>query len=594
MSLGDSNSSNVTLNPDFKRKAIELKNAVKTEFDIHLSIDKLVLDEQYRQTVFAELKSLNNTTITQQIKSLENTSIYVEPAHLPINQSNQKERPQVVSNPEKNGSKLTIIALSLACLLFAFFVLIQTNIIQFNGYSNIQNEVQPSVEINVPQSVTEEEVIEIPIVEVPLIPAITLPVENAEMSMRLHGSNTVGEHLAPALLEGYLSELGVTEMVWVEGEVDVERQLQYILNNEVFAIELEAHGSSTAFKDLLTGEADLGMSSRQIKSQEVELLKAQYGNLGLAGSELIISLDGLATIINPQNPITQLTALQIAQIFSGEITNWQEVGGDDLPINIYARDTNSGTWDTFKNLVLKAHEKTLSPNAKRYESSSELSDLVANDKAGIGFIGLPYINNSKALSIAATDWSNPIYPTHFTVSTEDYPLARRLYMYVPSSSSEFIKGFTDFVVSKAGQDVVEKVGLVSQNIKLETPYKTKGAPKFYNDYTEVASRLSVNFRFESGSNKLDSKGQRDVLRLVDYMMENPGRRVVLMGFSDALGDDKKNMQLSIMRANVLEKELVARGINITAVEGLGSQLPIASNKNALGRSKNRRVEVWVF
>lgn len=586
----------LVLNPEFKSQLVALKAAVKKAFDIQLSIDKLVMDEQYRASVLDELLSLDNAEINESITQLQNTPVYLETAPVVNQAANANAQLQV--EKQKKSPVLLFSALAVICVLLVAVILLQSNIIQLNVGANApvaQVPVQqPVVVVQQPAPQVVQAPVATPTPAPAVVEKLTLPVENPEMVLRLHGSNTVGEHLAPALLEAFLADKGITETKWIQGDAEVERQLQYIKGDKAYAIELHAHGSSTAFKDLLAGSADMGMASRQIKDKEVEALKPQYGNLGLAGNELIIGLDGLATIVNPQNPISKLTTEQIAQVFSGEIKNWKDLGGEDLAINIYARDGNSGTWDTFKNLVLKVHQKKLSADAQRFESSSELSDLVAADKGGIGFIGLPYINNSKALSIAASQWSNPIYPTRFTVSTEDYPLARRLYMYAPSSSSAFVKEFANFTTSTAGQDVVEKIGLVSQNIKREKTYKIKGAPKAYNDYTEVASRLSVNFRFKSGSNQLDNKGQKDVLRLVEYMTKHQGRRIVLMGFSDALGEAKKNIKLSYMRANVLEKELMSYGLNVTAVEGFGSQLPIASNKTAMGRSKNRRVEVWVY
>lgn len=611
------------LNPDFKSKVVKLKALASSGFDIQLSLDKLVLDEQYRGTVFYELGSLGNEQIIQQIKSLQRTPVYIEVkasilkaselqtsensnklnslsntklnALLSAINLNIKSTMQGAKSANKHDNKAWLVIILLASIIFAFFVLLQINVLQITFSSSIPpltHSLTNTDNLLIENTVhTESATIAAQVIA---LPVLTLPLEKVQVSMRLHGSNTIGEHLAPALIEAYLRELGITEMMWLKGDSKVGRRLQYIYNNQAFVIELHAHGSSTAFKDLLNGEADLAMSSRKIKNKEVELLKAQYGNLSLVGNELIISLDGLATIVNVNNPLKQLTLLQLSQIFAGEVNNWKQLGGKDLAINIYARDSNSGTWDTFKNLVLVPQGKKLSAVAKRYRSSSELSHFVAQDEAGIGFIGLTYINNSKALSIAATEYSNPIYPTHFTVSTEDYPLARRLYLYAPSSSSQFIKGFTHFVTSSAGQSVVEEVGLVSQNINLEAIYHIKNAPQIYNDYSEIANRLSVNFRFLHDSSQLDNKGQQDLLRLVEYMKQNQGRRIVLMGFSDASEDVNESVELSIIRARALEQELESRGLNITAVEGFGSQLPIASNDTLIGRSKNRRVEVWIF
>ena len=605
------------LNPDFKNKVVKLKALASRYFDIQLSLDKLVLDEQYRQTVFEELSRLGNEQIVEQIKLLQKIDVYLEvkASILNIREQRTSAKPNKFNSVSNNKfnvlardihstkyfNKPSFMSFVLASIILVFFVLLQTNVLQVNVSSSMP-QVTKNAALNTPLMaavvVSKQNKTLITEAENGAIKgglaSLTLPVENAQVSMRLHGSNTIGEHLAPALIEAYLRGIGITKMTWLKGHSKVDRRLQYIYNNQAFTIELQAHGSGTAFKDLLNGKADLAMSSREIKNQEVALLKAQYGNLDLLGNELIIGLDGLAIIVNANNSLKQLSLLQLSQIFSGQVNNWKQLGGRDLAIKLYARDSHSGTWDTFNNLVLVAQGKTLSTNAKRYQSSSELSNLVAEDEAGIGFIGLSYINNTKALSIAATEYSNPTYPTHFTVSTEDYPLVRRLYLYVPSTSSQFIKNFTQFVTSSAGQSVVEEVGLVSQNIKLETIYHIENAPQTYIDYLEIASRLSVNFRFQRDSSQLDNKGQQDLLRVVEYMTQNQGRRIVLMGFSDAVEDVNKSVELSIMRVKVVARELESRGLNITALEGFGSQLPVASNDTLIGRSKNRRVEVWIF
>ncbi|MCP5078514.1 MAG: OmpA family protein, partial [Psychromonas sp.] len=444
------------------------------------------------------------------------------------------------------------------------------------------------------ETVAEQVIIAAVATPIPVKKQITLPSSERIVKLRLHGSNTVGENLAPALLEAYLRKQSITQMRWTQGGIAVERELQYIQNEQVYAIELHAHGSSTGFKDLLSEKTDLSMSSRKIKETEIEQLKPLMGDLSSASQEYIVGLDGLAIIVNINNPISSISNETLAKVFAGEINNWQQLGGPDLAINLYSRDENSGTWDTFNTLVLKANKKQLNEDSLRFESSSELSQLVSQDIGSIGFIGLPYVNNSKALAISATKESAVIYPTRFTISTEDYALSRRLYMYAPSSGNQMAQDFSQFVISKDGQNVVEQAGLVSQNIKLEDTYTVKNAPQIYNNYAEVASRLSVSFRFKSGSNEFDNKAKRDIKRLVDYLTKHNGRRIVLMGFSDSLGDAKKNQSLSLVRASKLEKELNAYGLDITAVEGFGAKLPIASNRSAMGRSKNRRVEVWVF
>lgn len=620
----------LNLNPVFKEQLGLLQAAAKSEYDIQISLDKMVHDKNYRETVLNELSELNNATLNKYIHILQRSDVFInttkqafsleslpslgeDTPHIKENASENKKAQGSENIDEKPFSFFALIAFCFAFLLI--FIAWQQGYLQLpinqQVPMNVQTEIAPSKQTEIPlkhepikasldtkvtkaspfaannESINTEEVTLTP-------PPLSLPSEKKQLALRLHGSNTVGESLAPALLEAYLKTQGVKEMLWIQGDKRVERELQYIHNNQVNSIQLHAHGSSTGFKDLFNGKADMAMSSRKIKEKERVALRPNNGDLGQASQEYIIGLDGLAIIINPNNPLNSLTNDLLAKVFSGEISNWSEMGGVDQAITIYARDQNSGTWDTFNNLVLKSHKKSLAKTAHRLESSTELSDKVASDPYAIGFIGLPYVKNSKALSIAESKNSIATYPTHFTVSTEDYPLARRLYLYTPVQSNEIAKQFSNFVVSHKGQEIVEKEGLVSQNIKLEKIFPLKNAPSIYNNYTDIAQRLSVNFRFQSNSNELDNKGKRDLPRLVDFMQKNRGRRIALMGFSDSLGDPIKNNKLSFSRAKVIEKELLARGVDVVAVEAFGEQMPIASNRDVLGRSKNRRVEVWFF
>lgn len=412
--------------------------------------------------------------------------------------------------------------------------------------------------------------------------------------IRLHGSNTVGEKLAPVLLEAFLTQQGGSEFSWQQQRSETERRVTYIDDGKTNTVQLHAHGSSTAFKDLLAGKADIGMSSRRISSDEVTQGMSKLGDLSKIGNEHIIALDGLAVIVNQNNTLKAISTEVLSKVFAGEITRWSQLGGADKPIVVLARDDNSGTFDTFNSLVLKKFDKTLTAKARRFESSTELSVAVAQDETAIGFIGLDFISYNKALAISEGADTAPIYPTRFTISTEDYALSRRLFLYTPTSASQTAKDFAQFAISEQGQALVEQTGLISQNIKVEKTFAIDDAPASYNRYIETGQRLSLNFRFNQGENDLDNKSKRDLERLIRFMEQNSGRRLVLMGFSDAVGAEETNTDLAMRRAKVIERELVSRGIPVMAVESYGEMLPIANNDTDTGRERNRRVEVWVI
>ncbi|MGB2130084.1 MAG: substrate-binding domain-containing protein [Marinobacterium sp.] len=414
---------------------------------------------------------------------------------------------------------------------------------------------------------------------------------------RLHGSNTIGESLAPELLKAYWARQGAQGIRVVQKDSDVEHDVLFSLPGEAALqrIELKAHGSSTGFKGLQSREAELAMASRRIKDKEKTRLAPIYGDLSSVRTEHIVGMDGLAIIVHPRNPVSSLNTAQLAQLFSGQVTNWKQLGGPDQAVSIYSRDENSGTWDSFRSMVLKKHGVELSKSARRYESSMELSDRVSQEPGAIGFIGLPYVLRAKALAIADEAGALPVFPTTFTISTEDYPLTRRLYMYEPMTLAlnSPAHRFISFVTSEEGQEIVRKTGFISQNIQRIQPVLSDALPQEYLDLTRGNSRLSLNFRFNSGTFELDNKAQRDLERVIRFFEQHPGQQVFLIGFSDSTGGAGHNRNLSLKRAQVVRDQLLSRGINVAEVHGLGALAPVASNATSTGRERNRRVEVWI-
>lgn len=415
----------------------------------------------------------------------------------------------------------------------------------------------------------------------------------SSLVLRLHGSNTIGSELAPALAELFLQKrTGATSVVrrrTAPDEVIVEARDE---GRAVETIEIFAHGSSTAFEDLGAARADVGMSSRRIRSDEVAKL-SQLGDLSSAASEHVVALDGIAVIVNPSNPVSSLTKSQIGNIFTGKVRLWSEIGGAELPIVVHARDDRSGTYDTFRHLVLG--DRRVVDGAARHEASDELSDAVAADPRGVGFIGLPYVRSAKAVMVR-DEGGAPLLPSRMTVSTEDYPLARRLYLYVPLGAPPVAHDFVDFAQSEDGQRVVQAAGFV--DLRPTCDPNAPRCPSCSREASEVlrgGCRLSMDFRFDHGSTQLDTRALTDLQRLV-ALLERPeflGRSVVLFGFSDATGSRADNMVLSQQRADIVASQLLARGLHVLLQRGLGPDMPVADDASEEGRERNRRVEVWL-
>lgn len=426
----------------------------------------------------------------------------------------------------------------------------------------------------------------------PLSYADTLPETH---TLTIHGSNTIGAKLAPALISGYLQSLGAKNIRQQEsGENESQITATFAPNAGNNAnkavINIAAHGSGTGFKGLKSGTADIAAASRPAKQKEVDSL-SQMTELNSLGSEHIVGIDGLAIIIHPKNPINQLDVEQIAAIFSGQITNWSELGGAFGEINLYARDNKSGTWDSFKRMVLG--KRPLDSRALRFESNDQLSDKVSNDRRGIGFVGLPSVRDSKLIAVSDGD-GKALTPNQLTISTEDYALSRRLYFYTDDDpKNEHVKPFIQYLQSKEGQKIVADNGFISQNIEVVKPTNFSNLPSGFQKIAGDGQRLTVNFRFKKGSAKLDNRAMRDIQRLVDFSNNNPDKKIVLIGFGDPKKSQERSLLLSKLRAMAVRRELVRLGVYPKYNYGYGEELPVASNEREAGRVKNRRVEVWL-
>lgn len=419
-----------------------------------------------------------------------------------------------------------------------------------------------------------------------------LPADTSGRLFSVQGSNTVGASLMKNLLMGYLEAKGATGVAVANLAQDNEYRVSGAVQGRHVYVDVGAHGSSTGFRAVSEGQAELVMSSRAIKAEEVKQL-ASYGDMLDFTAEYVIAIDGLAVIVNRSNPLTQLSLEQIAGVFSGQITNWQQLGGADLAITLYARDENSGTWETFESLVL-GKQYTLSGKARRFESNDQLSDLVASDAGGIGFVGLASVRDARALRVF-DEGTTPLLPEHVSVATEDYSLSRRLFLYTPPNlKTAIIDDFVAFVQSDSGQQQVDKTGFISQALMAIAPEKVRQGPLDYLQATAGAERLSVNFRFAEGSAVLDNKAQQDIRRMVAYMAreENRGSQVTLIGFGDEQQTESRALVLSKLRAVTVKIALHKAGISTRPVEGFGAFMPVASNDGA-EKIKNRRVELWV-
>jgi phosphate transport system substrate-binding protein len=221
------------------------------------------------------------------------------------------------------------------------------------------------------------------------------------------------------------------------------------------SIMVTGGGSGVGLAALQNGTTDIAQSSRKMKLDE----KMKLQDAGKIFTETIIAYDALAVIVNPSNKINQLTREQLESIYTGKVTNWKDVGGDDMPIVLYSRESSSGTFEFFKEHVL--NKKNFATSAMLMPATGAIVQSVSQTKGAIGYIGLAYIETTiKPLKVSYDKGVTYVVPNVDNAMNKTYPITRPLYYYYLNTTEKAIKPFVDFILSTEGQQIVKEVGYV--------------------------------------------------------------------------------------------------------------------------------------
>jgi phosphate transport system substrate-binding protein len=434
----------------------------------------------------------------------------------------------------------------------------------------------------------------------------------------VHGSTAVGWDLMPALIRAYAARTGgSTSTLAGSNPLEEVHRLLDANGRESVLFDLKRYGTGTAFDALEDGSAQIGVASRPVNDDEAaRLARAGTPNIRSPQHEHILGLDGLVIIVAQDNPAVSLSIDNIAKVFSGQVTDWSQVGLPPGRINIYSASRKSGTFATFDALVLQPRKLAMAQSARLLLSTAEVADAVAADPSGIGVTSFAYVRDAKGLNVEAS-CGLITRPSVFTVKTEEYPLTRRLFLYTANRPVHpLAKGFLDFALSRDAQPIIADAQFVDQSPD-SLGFDDQGGRIAYalnapgEDFDIVqmrqliadmngARRLSITFRFRSGAIELDTKARADIDRLVQ-MAAAPdlrGKRIMLLGFADAVGPYAANSALALRRATQVRDTLVAAGRGaidpgLVVHKGFSELAPVACNDQIEGRNLNRRVEVWV-
>jgi len=227
----------------------------------------------------------------------------------------------------------------------------------------------------------------------------------------------------------------------------------FMAKQPAVTIQVTGGGSGVGLASLINGTTEIAASSRPIKTSEVDKLKARFATRGVG---IPVARDGLAIYLNAANPVGELSLPQLLTIYTGQITNWKEVGGNDAPIILYSRENSSGTYTYFKDNVLKG--KDFTSRAQTLQGTAAVVNAVAKDPNGIGYGGAAYAKGVKFAKVRKDDKSPAFTPSLETVRSGEYPISRYLFFYLRSNPKGEAKQFVDWILSPDGQSTITKVG----------------------------------------------------------------------------------------------------------------------------------------
>ena len=242
----------------------------------------------------------------------------------------------------------------------------------------------------------------------------------------IKGSDTLGAKLVPTLAEEYKAK------------------------HPGVSFEIAAEGSTTGLSAIIDGTAQIGMSSRRAKPTEMSAAAAK----GVTLKPIVVAHDGMAVIVNANNPITKLSLRQVEQIFTGDVKDWSAVGGKPGKISIYTRNTASGTYSDWKDLAMK--KRDYASTSQKMAGNEQIAAEVAKNANGVGYVGLAYIQ-AEGIKVIAIDG---VVPSKETVLNKKYAYARPTFYYTNGDPSGEAAKFIEFTLSEAGQKITEKVGFV--------------------------------------------------------------------------------------------------------------------------------------
>ena len=433
------------------------------------------------------------------------------------------------------------------------------------------------------------------------------------------GAPTIARVLMPALLEAFA----------IRGDYDLRRvtdtptELRFDLHTGqdstlIGQFTFRLTNTDEGFADLLANEADIAMTLREIRQDELQHAReAGLGNLTAPARGRVLALDALVPVVAPSNPTQGISLRQLSLALAGDIVNWADLGGPDAPIDIHLWSARTGIGQASVDQVLVPAGRHLRERVKRHPNGAAFARAVTNDPFALGLTTRSEMDGTWEIPIIGA-CGFALRATRRAVKTEDYPLTAPLFLYLPARRLPKLgREFIAYLRDPSAQLVIRRAGFVDQTPE-EIEINAQG-DRFANAIAQAGDelglgelqrmvrtlaplkRLTATFRFETGSVRLDAQSRSNAQQLARSLELGlyDNRRLVFVGFSDGEGPAEANREIALRRAETVRRAVTraaetARLDQIDlAVEAFGEAMPMACDDTAWGRQVNRRVEVWL-
>lgn len=436
--------------------------------------------------------------------------------------------------------------------------------------------------------------------------------------LNISGSATMGAVLMPALIEGFALRNGYTAVRIVQDKTHFNYRLINEQTGKLAAVLFfRITNTDEGFADLLVNEADIVMALREIRPDEQQRAEeVGLGDMTRDNRSRVLALDGIVPIVAPNNPVRHISPVDLAYAYAGQITNWSDLGGPDAPIALHAPAEKTGLGQAIEDEILAPTGLQMSPNTMRHKRGIELSGQVATDAFALGVASFAEVGNAQSLTLTGP-CGRALRATRRSIKTEDYPLTAPMFLYLPARRlPKIAREFLDYTRGPSAQVVIRRAGFVDQAPE-EVPLDDQGN-RFVNAIAAAGAevslpelqrmvgvlspmrRLTISFRFEAGSVRLDAQSRSNVHQLARALEQGryDARQLMFVGFSDGEGPAENNKNIALQRAEAVRQAIIDAAETadidqvILDVDAFGEAMPMACDGSSWGRQVNRRVEVW--